>query len=162
MLRNSLIIGAAILIAGGIWAAVAQTPQAINTVSAKLWCYTPSGGLEDWKPCGSGSGGGGGIPTTTVPSGVTTTMATAAPTATTFSSLLAASATRKGCSIQNVGTTLGYVYFGVNGSATTSNSFQVPANGGFISCNNVNGTVLQDNLSATCASGICAFIIASQ
>lgn len=96
------------------------------------------------------------------PGGVTTTMTTAAPTATTFSSILAASSTRKACTIQNIGTTLGYVYFGSNASATTSNSFQVSANGGTISCNNVNGTVLQDNVSATCTSGTCAFIVANQ
>jgi hypothetical protein len=90
-----------------------------------------------------------------------TTQAAAAPTTPTFSSVLATSAVRKGCTVQNTGTTLGYVFFGANGSATTANSFQLTP-GAVISCNNVNGTVLTDNVSATCASGTCAFIVGSQ
>lgn len=93
-------------------------------------------------------------------SGKTTTMAAVAPTTPTFSSLLASSSTRKGCLVQNTGTTLGYVYFGINGSATTGNSFQVPS-GQSISCN-AGPIVLTDNVSGTCASGTCAFIVSSQ
>lgn len=96
------------------------------------------------------------------PLGVTSTMATVAPTAGTFSSALAANTGRKGCQVQNIGTTLGYAYFGANASATTGNSFLVSANGGTISCNSANGLVLQDNVSLTCLSGTCAFVIDSQ
>lgn len=92
--------------------------------------------------------------------GKTTTMATVAPTATVFSALLAPNAARKGCLIQNVGATLGYVYFGATGSATTSNSFQVAA-GQSISCNS-GPIVLTDNVAGTCASSTCGFIISSQ
>lgn len=90
----------------------------------------------------------------------TTTMATAAPTALTFGTLLASNTARRSCMIQNTGATTGYVYFGANGSATTSNSFVVGA-GGTISCTNSNVT-LTDNVAGTCASGTCAFIISSQ
>src|SRR4051794_32288584 len=38
----------------------------------------------------------------------TSTVTTAAPTATTFAQLLASAPSRKGCTIQNTGTTLGY------------------------------------------------------
>lgn len=94
------------------------------------------------------------------PNGNTSTMATGAPTTPTFSSILAASSTRKGCLVQNTGTTTGYIYFGATGSATTSNSFQLSA-GQSISCQSGNIT-LTDNIAATCASGTCAFVISSQ
>jgi hypothetical protein len=106
--------------------------------------------------------GGSNTGTPGIPLGVTTTATTAAPTAGAFSSILAASSTRKGCLVQNTGATLGYVYFGANGGATTANALQVSANGGSISCNNPNGTVLQDNVSATCVSGTCTFVIEAQ
>lgn len=106
--------------------------------------------------------GSSSLPIVIAPLPVTTTMATAAPTTPTFSSILAASSTRKACLVQNTGTTLAYVYFGATGSASTSNSFQVAANGGTISCNTPGGPVLTDNVAATCSSGTCAFIIASQ
>lgn len=96
----------------------------------------------------------------TGPIGSAGTMATAAPTTPTFSSILAASTSRRSCLIQNTGTTTGYIYFGANGSATTSNSFTVSA-GGSASCNNGN-VVNTANVSATCASGTCAFVISSQ
>lgn len=98
---------------------------------------------------------------TTTPGTATTTMATGAPTAPTFSSILASSTTRKGCLIQNLSQSVGYVYFGATGSASTSNSFQVPVNG-TISCTTYNGVSLTDNVAATCATGTCSFIIASQ
>ena len=90
----------------------------------------------------------------------TTTMATAAPTAATFSALLASSASRKACLIQNTGSTTGYIYFGATGSATTGNSFTLAA-GQSISCTN-NNVTLTDNVAGTCASGTCAFVISSQ
>lgn len=98
---------------------------------------------------------------TITPTVATTTEVSVAPTATTFASLLATSATRKGCLVQNIGTTLGYIYFGTTGSATTANSFQIAA-GSAISCATQTGAVLTDNIAGTCASGTCAFIIGSQ
>lgn len=159
MTLKSLLIGAALALLPSLALAQAQfvTPKgganeyATGTVEM---CLNSLGQAVPVGPsCANGS------PTT--PAGVTSTMATAAPTAGMFSSLLAASTSRKGCTIQNIGTTLGYIYFGANGSATTSNSFQLPVSGS-ISCNNVNGTVLQDNVSGTCGSGTCAFIVSSQ
>lgn len=94
------------------------------------------------------------------PNALTTTQVSAAPTATTFAALLAGSASRKGCLVQNTGTTLGYIYFGTTGSATTANTFQLIA-GASISCTTPAG-VLTDNVAGTCASGTCAFIISSQ
>jgi hypothetical protein len=96
------------------------------------------------------------------PEGVTSTVVTAAPTPGTFSTLLAANGSRKGCLIQNVGTTLGYIYPGPTGSATLSNSLLVGANGGTLSCDNHNATVLQDNIAGTCGFGTCDFVIVSQ
>ena len=122
--------------------------------SSYSWAQAPG------VPIGS-SLGTNGVPSVISPPGVTGTMATAAPTAGAFSSILAASATRKGCLIQNVGTTLGFVWFGANGSATTSNTFQIAANGGTINCAD-NSSLEQGNVSATCASGTCAFIVKSE
>jgi hypothetical protein len=110
-------------------------------------------------PCSGPGGGGTSIGSVLWP--VTTSPTAVAPTAGAFSSILAASTTRKGCLIQNVGTTLGYVYFGANGSATTSNTFQVAANGGTINCADA-ATIDQSNVSATCASGTCAFIVKAE
>jgi hypothetical protein len=93
----------------------------------------------------------------TEPAGVTSTITTAAPTAGTFSSILASSTTRKGCTIQNNSSSLAYFYPGTTGSATTSNAFQV-SSGQLFYCNAPN-VVLQDNIAATCASGTCAFVI---
>lgn len=101
------------------------------------------------------------VTATTSPSTATTTMATGAPIATVFSSILAANTTRKGCLVQNLSQSLAYVYFGATGSASTSNSFTVPVNG-TISCTTYNGVSLTDNVAATCATGTCSFIIASQ
>ena len=99
--------------------------------------------------------------TTSTPTALTSTEVAVAPTATVFSSLLAASSTRKGCLIQNTGTTLGYVYFGATGSATTSNTFQVTA-GNAISCATQTGGVVTENVAGTCASSTCAFVVGSQ
>ena len=99
----------------------------------------------------------------TLPTGVTTTMSTAAPISATFASVLSSNVSRKACLIQNNGTGLGYVYFGTTASATTTNAFQVAGNGGNISCATYNGTVLTDNVAATCATGTtCAFVIGAQ
>lgn len=120
--------------------------------------------VTDCVPVGSGSGYVG-LPTTSGGStggqtGSISALTTVAPTAGAFSSILASNASRKSCTIQNVGTTLGYVYPGANGSATTGNAFQVAASGVFL-CTNSTITIT-DNISATCASGTCAFVISTQ
>lgn len=96
------------------------------------------------------------------PFGVTSTPGTAAPTAGTFSKILTASSIRKGCTIQNMSGSFGYLRFGDPTGATVNNTNQIDANGGTGSCNLVNGLVLQDDVYATCASGTCLFILSSQ
>ena len=66
---------------------------------------------------------------------------------------------RAGCSIQNNGTHVMYVFFGPIASATTSNSFQIGA-GQTIYCNN-NPIILQDQVSITGTTGD-AFVAAQQ
>lgn len=97
---------------------------------------------------------------TTKPWVSTTTQVAVAPVTPTFSTVLAASATRRHCLIQNRGTTEGLIYFGANGSASAANAFSVPA-GGSIMCG-ANGVVATENVSGTCVSGTCAFIVSSQ
>lgn len=93
---------------------------------------------------------------TSTPSGVTIT------TANTFQTGAASSAGRKGCTVQYTGAggSTGYVFFGANGSATTSNSYQL-APGSTISCA-IPGGVLTDNiaLSSTVNSG--TFVVSVQ
>lgn len=80
----------------------------------------------------------------------------------TFQSVFAASGTRKGCTIQNpvTATETLFVYFGANGSATTSNSIGLPPSWS-ITCA-VGETVLQDNVSVTGATSAHAYVAFSQ
>lgn len=77
----------------------------------------------------------------------------------TFQSVLAASATRKGCLMQNNGTHLMYLYNGPNASATLTNTFQIQPGQPF-SCN-APGVVITDNISLTGTSGD-AFVVSAQ
>lgn len=100
------------------------------------------------------------------PNGVTTTpTAYTVTTANTFQSVLAASATRKGCLLQNTNASGGdveYVFFGANVSATKATSVQVSP-GGAISCATGSGQVLTDNVSVTsAASGSDTGVVTSQ
>lgn len=113
--------------------------------------------VNPWRCATVGANGG-----LFVGASTSTTMSTAAPTALTFSSILAANALRKSCTIQNNSPSIAYIYFGTTGSATTGNSFQLTANGGNITCTTPTGTVLNDNVAATCANGTCAFVIGAQ
>lgn len=122
---------------------------------------TSSGGSSTANQGAPNAGGASAWPVASQPSASTTSMSAAAPTAATFSSILASNASRIGCTVQNNSATLGYVYFGATGSASTSNSFQVPA-GATINCATQTGAVLTDNVAATCASGTCAFIVGAQ
>lgn len=96
---------------------------------------------------------------TTTPTGYTVT------TANTFQSVLAASATRKGCLLQNTnagGGDVEYVFFGPNASATEGASIQV-APGGAVNCATGSGQVLIDNVSVTSvASGTDKGIVNAQ
>lgn len=92
------------------------------------------------------TGGGSGGATITQPLGVTTTQTgSTVTTHAVFQAALAASATRKGCLIQNTSADIEYIFFGATASATTSNTLQVAA-GGSISCV-TGGVVLQDNVA---------------
>lgn len=106
----------------------------------------------------TGTGGGGSV--TVAPIGKTTTTVNSTISITnTFQAALAASATRAGCTLQNTGTHVQYIYFGTIGSATTSNAFQISA-GQTISCT-VGLVVLTDavNITGTAGDG---YIVASQ
>ena len=82
-------------------------------------------------------------------SGVTSTQtAFTIATGNTFQSIAAASASRKSCLIQNTSTHTMYVFFGATGTASLTNTFQVPT-GQFMSCATVNGLVLTDNIAVT-------------
>jgi hypothetical protein len=101
------------------------------------------------------------------PSGVTTTMTGGSIAAqNTFQSILAASATRRGCTIQNTATvsdTL-FLFFGANGSATKPTSIQL-APGQAAYCTTQNGQPLTDNVSATCADATpanCTWVVGAQ
>lgn len=151
-------IGALLLVVATMLPARAQQSNVYWLCTTGFQPYCPASAANP-LPVNIVSGTGATV--TTAPTALTTTETAVAPTATTFSSLLAASATRKGCLVQNTGTTLGYVYFGATGSATTANAFQV-AVGSAISCATQTGGVLTDNVAGTCASSTCAFIVGSQ
>lgn len=110
-------------------------------------------------------GGIGGAHAQTVntrPYGVTSTVTNGTlTTAGTFQSILAASTARNGCLIfNNNASDYILVFFGANGSATTSNSIKLLP-GQFISCIS-GGVVLQDNVSATGQNNSDTYIVVSQ
>lgn len=98
--------------------------------------------------------------TTSPAAGSTTTGGTTIAVTSTFQQVLAAATGRKSCLVQNTGSNTQYVYFGVIGSATLSNSFQV-APGQPISCATPNGVVLTDAVNITGTAGD-AYVAASQ
>jgi len=95
--------------------------------------------------------------------GVTTAQSGAATSATagTFTVALAASGTRKGCSIQNTSSTVEYLFLGTTASATTANSFQVAA-GGTFNCASPAGTIAQDAVNIAAPGASAAYILAAQ
>ena len=102
--------------------------------------------------------------TTVAPTQRTTIMGSGTiATGNTFQSIMAADANRTGCIIQNTSTHIMYVYFGATASATTSNTFQVPA-GGFIYCGaGGSGVVaLTDNVAITTSTTSDTFVFAFQ
>ena len=75
---------------------------------------------------------------------------------------LATSATRKGCMIQNNSTDKMWVFFGANGSATSSNSIALLA-GQSLNCGTPNGAVANDNIAITSnAVDAAAYVVVSQ
>jgi hypothetical protein len=66
----------------------------------------------------------------------------------TFQSIQIASATRKGCSIQNNGTNSMWVFFGPIASATKNSSVQL-SSGQSVTCASGSGGVLGDQISIT-------------
>lgn len=80
-----------------------------------------------------------------------------------FQSIMAADLNRTGCIIQNTSTHTMYVYFGATASATTSNSFQVPA-GAFIYCGAGGNAALAltDNVAITTSTTSDTFVFAYQ
>ena len=84
-------------------------------------------------------------------------------TGNTFQSIMAADLNRTGCIIQNTSTHTMYVYFGATASATTSNSFQVPA-GAFIYCGAGGNAALAltDNVAITTSTTSDTFVFAYQ
>jgi hypothetical protein len=89
----------------------------------------------------------------------TTTTKVTIPSPAAFTQALP-SASRNSCTIQYNGTTTGYVYFGVLANATTTNSFQLTA-GQVVSCGNVDGTVLTDQVSVDGTAGD-VFVVTTQ
>lgn len=77
-----------------------------------------------------------------------------------FQTALAASATRKGCTLQNTSTHTMSVYVGILGTATTGLSFQVPA-GGFFYCGGA-GVVVNDAINITTSTTADTYVLASQ
>lgn len=141
---KALALGAALLLP-----VAAQAQQANN-----YWCIVgtlpcPPG---SWTPVSPANP----LPITTIDSGpgtaTTTTSNSTISVTNTFQPALAASATRKSCTIQNTGTHVEYFYFGAIGSATTSNGLQVNA-GQTISCATINGLVLVDAVNITGTAG---------
>lgn len=79
----------------------------------------------------------------------------------TFQTALAASATRKGCLVQNTSTHTMTVYVGLLASATSTNAFQVVP-GGTFSCAAQAGIVVSDAINVTTSTTADTFVVANQ
>lgn len=110
---------------------------------------------------GGGSVTQGTVPWVTAPQSATTTMTAVTVTAAnTFQTVLASNPSRRGCTIQYTGSTVGYVFFGSIGSALKTNSFQLQP-GASLSCSTPS-VVLTDNVSVTSATGGDTFVVSAQ
>lgn len=146
-----------------LWAGCAHAQSFFPTVAGNAvpgevqMCLNASGQAV---PVSGGTCTGTGAQVATTPAGATTTITNGTITLTgTFQSVLAASATRKGCTIQNQGTHVMYAYFGANGSATTAASLQVIP-GQSIGC--ASGVIVAtDNVSLTGTTAD-AFVVNAQ
>jgi len=121
--------------------------------NATMWCW--NGAVS--QPCNTGNP----LATAPVQQTATTTEAKVTVAVTnTYQQALAASATRKGCTIQYiaVGGTKGFVFFG-SAPADTTTSFQL-ANGQTASCN-APGVTLTDAVQVT-GTGTDIFVVTNQ
>jgi len=103
---------------------------------------------------------------TTIAPGQRTTVMGSGTIATggTFQSVMATDLDRTGCTIQNTTTSdKMYVYLGATASATTSNSFQVPA-GGFFYCGagGNSAIAITDNVAITMPTTSDTFVFSFQ
>lgn len=95
------------------------------------------------------------------PQGATTTVTAGTIAVTnTFQAALAASTTRKGCLLQNKGSNVMYVYFGVIGSATTPLGIEL-SNRSSITCGTYGNIVATDAVNVTGTAGD-QFVVTNQ
>lgn len=92
--------------------------------------------------------------------GTTTTANSTIAIGNTFQNALSASATRKGCLLQNTSGEIMYIYFGTLGSATLTNTLQI-VSGQSISCN-TGGIVLTDAVGVTGPTAGNTYVVISQ
>jgi hypothetical protein len=130
---------------------VIKQPKTVDDRGAakQLWqtfIYNPDGTLHDFS----------------APRRATSTTANGSvTTANTFQSALAASATRKGCTIYNTSAAVILMFLGAPGSATSAKSIPIPAGGG-LSCTAAGGLVITDQISLTSATAGATFVVISQ
>ena len=148
MIRNALI--ASTILIGMVWVSGARAQVSNAAVVSTCGNQSYVAGYAypvtvDTKgnTCSSSSGG-----TAPGPANYTTTQTgSTVTTHLTFQTALASNASRHGCTITNTSTDTEYVFFGANGSATTSNSLPVAA-GGQATC--FDGSALgNDNVAIT-------------
>ena len=148
MIRNALI--AFTILAGVVWVSGVRAQVSNAAVVSTCGNQTYVAGYAypvtvDTKgnTCSSSSGG-----TAPSPANYTTTQTgSTVTTHLTFQTALASNASRHGCTVTNTSADVEYVFFGANGSATTSNSIPVTA-GSQVSCSD--GSALgNDNESIT-------------
>ncbi len=107
-----------------------------------------------------------GVPATVITTPLQKTSTNGSTTVTlggTFQTLLAASATRDGCVIQNPTTATEplYVFVGITGSATTAAAYSLSP-GATFNCANQNGMVITDNIAVTATTTSHAFVETNQ
>ena len=125
---------------------------------------TTSGCPAGQTSCFVQFGPGGASSVTTSPVAATSTPHSGTITAGgTFQVAIASSSTRLGCTIQNpvTATETLFVFFGANGSATTSNSIGL-APGAAVSCTTQTGAVLTDSVDVDAATTGHAYVGFSQ
>jgi hypothetical protein len=81
--------------------------------------------------------------------------------ASTFQTALAASNTRKGCSINNTSAAAELIYLGATGSANAAAAIPLPAGGSF-NCGSFQGLVLVDNIAITSTTQGATYVVVSQ
>lgn len=144
-LINLLLVCAALACASTAGAQVFVPRTGTLNSAQPIFCVDPATGTV--KDCASATISV--APLTTTPAAGTVT------THGTFQTALASSGSRKGCLIQNTSTDVELVYFGANGSATTTNSIALAAAaatggaGGAVTCAVGGLGVATDNIAIT-------------